>query len=269
MEMYNIVVLIVLFVAGCGLIYYVLKNVGNKKVVNAVIPDIDTIREVLHAKVDFFNKLKQGQQEDFIQRVSYFLHTTKISPEKGAVITDEHRILIAASATIPLFHFNTWSYENLDEVLVYPGTFDERYGTEDADRNILGMVGDGAMHRKMIISLQALMGGFSQHANSNTAIHEFVHLIDKADGDVDGVPEYLIPKELIKPWIDEMHATISAIRRDRSDIRDYAATNPAEFLAVVSEYFFQKPQMLKSDHPELYELLDEIYAGKKTIKEPI
>jgi Mlc titration factor MtfA (ptsG expression regulator) len=60
-----------------------------------------------------------------------------------------------------------------------------------------------------------------------------------------------------------MESTIAAIRRDKSDIRDYAATNPAEFLAVVSEYFFQKPKMLKEDHPELYDMLNEIYNGNK------
>jgi len=122
------------------------------------------------------------------------------------------------------------------------------------------MVGDGAMHRKMILSLPALLEGYSRYATSNTAIHEFVHLIDKADGAIDGVPEYLIPKELVQPWLQEMHETIQEIHKNKSDIRDYAATNEAEFLAVVSEYFFQKPKMLQEDHPELFSLLNEIYG---------
>lgn len=263
MDTYNIIVLLIIFVLGIILSIYIWKKVGNKKIVNKVIPDPPEIKNVLLEKVNFFKQLNPAQQEKFINRVSYFLSTTKISPEKGAAINDEHRILIAASATIPLFHFENWSYENLDEVLVYPGTFNEKYNTEDEKRNILGMVGDGAMHRKMILSLSALMAGFNHNGESNTAIHEFVHLIDKADGDVDGVPEYLIPKNLIQPWLEEMHETISAIRRDKSDIRDYAATNPAEFLAVVSEYFFQKPKLLAEDHPELYAMLNEIYNGNK------
>lgn len=263
MVTYNIIALIIVFAIGIGLGIYIWRKVGNKKVVNKVIPDDVEIRDVLSEKVNFFKQLNHNEQDKFIKRVSYFLATTKISPEKGAVINDEHRILIAASATIPLFHFENWSYENLDEVLVYPGTFSEKYDIEDEKRNILGMVGDGAMHRKMILSLSALMAGFNQNGESNTAIHEFVHLIDKADGEVDGIPEYLIPKSLIHPWLEEMQANISAIRRDKSDIRDYAATNPAEFLAVVSEYFFQKPKMLESDHPELYAMLNEIYNGNK------
>lgn len=263
MDEKEVLMLILVFAIGAVLIYFVWKNVGNKRVVTPIIPEEGFIREVLLNKVAFFKNLKPAQQDVFLKRVVYFLYTTKITAEKGSVITDEHRVLVAASATIPLFHFETWSYENLDEVLIYPGTFNEKYNTEEAKRNILGMVGDGVMHRKMILSLPALLSGFSKNSESNTAIHEFVHLIDKADGEVDGVPEYLIPKELIHPWMEEMEQTISEIRRNKSDIRDYAATNPSEFLAVVSEYFFQKPKMLQADHPELYELLDEIYSAKK------
>ena len=266
MEYSPILVTVLIFVLGLILVYFVWSNVSNKKVVNAVIPTHDTILKVLTEDVKFFTKLNQEQQNTFVSRVEYFLQTTKISPEKGAKITDEHRVLVAASATIPLFHFNSWSYENLDEVLIYPEVFNEKYNTLEDERNILGMVGDGALHRKMILSLPALLAGFQQNSNNNTAIHEFVHLIDKADGEVDGVPEYLIPKELVNPWLREMHETISLIRRDKSDIRDYAATNQAEFLAVVSEYFFQKPKQLKEDHPELYDLLDEIYNDKKDLK---
>jgi len=263
MDLYSIVILVFIFVAGIALGIFVWRNVGNKKMINSEIPAKEYIKEILHEKVDFFNKLNIEQQENFLERVIYFLHTTKISAEKGAVVIDKHRILIAASATIPLFHFQSWSYENLDEVLVYPDTFDDKYNTVEEKRNILGMVGDGVMHRKMILSLPALMAGYHQNGSSNTAIHEFVHLIDKADGEVDGVPEYLIPKNLIQPWLEEMHETISEIRRNKSDIREYAASNPAEFLAVVSEYFFQKPKLLKTDHPELYDLLNEIYNGNK------
>ena len=253
------IMLALILIIGAVLIYYVLKNVGNKKIINNQIPTAEFIKTSLIENVEFFKRLNPTQQGLFVERVLYFLKTTKISAEKGVIINDTHRVLVAASATIPLFHFEKWSYENLDEVLIYPGTFTEKFNTEDDQRNILGMVGDGVMHRKMILSLPSLLAGFSKYASSNTAIHEFVHLIDKADGEVDGVPEYLIPKELIDPWLKEMHQTISEIRRNKSDIRDYAATSPAEFLAVTSEYFFQKPNLLKEDHPELYELLDEIY----------
>ncbi|MFD1772046.1 M90 family metallopeptidase [Sphingobacterium suaedae] len=267
MEAHKIWLVSIVFLIGTLLIWYVFKYVGNKRYRNTRIAETTFIRTTLANQVTFFKHLRSDAQDIFLQRVVYFLTTTKISAEKGARITDTDRVLVAASATIPLFHFEKWSYENLDEVILYPGTFNERYDTDHPENLILGMVGDGVMNRKMIISLPSLRAGFSPSATSNTAIHEFVHLIDKADGEVDGIPEYLIPKELIQPWLKEMHRTIARIRHDKSDIRDYAATNEAEFLAVVSEYFFQKPKMLQEDHPALYALLDEIY--NKQSNEPL
>ncbi|HIY76704.1 MAG TPA: zinc-dependent peptidase [Candidatus Sphingobacterium stercorigallinarum] len=268
MDTRDMIVLIgVLILGGLG-VWYVWRHVGNKKIVNPEIADRPFLEQVLKQRVAFFQQLKPEDQNKFISRVAHFLHTTKISPEKGAVVSWEQRILIAASATIPLFHFDTWAFENLDEVLVYPDHFDERYNTESEDRNVLGMVGDGVLHRKMILSLPALMEGFDRQGDGHTAIHEFVHLIDKADGQVDGVPEYLIPKALIQPWISEMHRSIQQIREQRSDIRPYAAKNPAEFLAVVSEYFFQRPERLETDHPKLYELLAQIYGGQTSMRDP-
>ncbi|GGH20966.1 zinc-dependent peptidase [Sphingobacterium alkalisoli] len=256
------IVIAIIFIFGILIVYYVFRFAGKKTI---KIPEtlLDAVESVLNRKVGFYNKLEKGDQEVFRQRVEYFLRTTKISAEKGTEITDEDRVLVAASATIPLFHFTHWAYENLDEVLVYPDYFTEKFSTTEKDRNVAGMVGSGVLNHKMILSLGALRAGFDKRPDGNTAIHEFVHLIDKADGAVDGIPEYLIHKELMEPWIKEMDQTIQEIRTDKSDIRDYAATNRAEFLAVVSEYFFKKPKLLQQDHPELYELLNEIYGGGK------
>ncbi|MGH2623920.1 MAG: zinc-dependent peptidase [Sphingobacterium sp.] len=262
MDSHSILIILFLFVFGLLLGLYVWKRVGNRKIFLTGIPTDATIGAVLGEKVEFYNRLNQLQQEEFRQRVVYFLKTTKISAEKGAVLEDSDMVLVGASATIPLFHFKQWAFENLDEVLIYPGEFNEKFDTQHDSRNILGMVGNGAMNRKMILSLTSLHAGFQKGASSNTALHEFVHLIDMADGQVDGVPEYLIAKELVEPWLLQMHHTIRDIRQDKSDIRDYAATNPAEFLAVVSEYFFQKPDLLKTDHPALFELLNGMYSRK-------
>lgn len=259
MEYNAVYVTIGVLLVGLLLIVYVFKRVGNKPIVDNQVLDELQLQEILAEHVSFFRSLDPSAQQLFVERVHFFLSTTRISAEKGAVINDVDKVLVAASATIPLFHFNRWSYENLDEVIIYPGTFNEKYDIGAEDKNILGMVGDGVMNRKMILSLSSLRAGFATPSAGNTAIHEFVHLIDKADGDIDGIPSYLIPKGLIEPWIQEMHKTISMIRHHQSDIRDYAGTNPAEFLAVVSEYFFQKPKLLQQDHPELYVLLDEIY----------
>lgn len=251
------------FCLGLLLVFYVFKsfNRSNRQVYFELPSSF--IEEILLDKVRFYAKLSDSDKNLFKERVAYFLRRVKISAEKGAVLRDDDRVLIAASATIPLLHFETWAYENLDEVIVYPDYFDERFDVHSENNNVAGMVGSGAMNHKMILSLPALRAGFEKYSEGNTAVHEFVHLIDKADGEVDGVPEYLIPKDLIDPWLQEMNRTVRAIREGDSDIRTYAGTNEAEFLAVLSEYFFKKPKKLKEEHPELFDLLDKIYNRTK------
>ncbi|ERJ58430.1 M90 family metallopeptidase [Sphingobacterium paucimobilis] len=258
--MYNpYLVTSVIFCVGFLLVFYVFKSFKRKNDHVYVNLPSSFVEKVLSDRVRFYRKLSDSEKDIFRERVQYFLKRVKISAEKGANLKDDDRVLLAASATIPLLHFETWAYENLDEVIVYPDYFDERFDTEAAHKNVAGMVGSGAMNRKMVLSLPALRDGFEQYSVGNTAVHEFVHLIDKADGEVDGIPEYLIPKDLIKPWLEEMDRTIRSIRDGDSTIRAYAATNDAEFLAVLSEYFFSKPSRLKEDYPELFELLDKIY----------
>jgi len=85
-------------------------------------------------------------------------------------------------------------------------------------------------------------------------------LLDKTDGDVDGVPHALLDKKFIVPWLQLMQKEMELIRDERSDINPYGLTNEGEFFAVVSEYFFERPALLKENHPELYALLEKIFS---------
>jgi hypothetical protein len=170
------------------------------------------------------------------------------------------RVLIAASAIIPIFNFPEWEYRNLHEVLLYPDSFDHEFEQQGEGRNILGMVGSGAMNHMMILSQFELRQAFTNKTGKdNTAIHEFVHLLDKTDGEVDGVPEALLDKKYILPWLQLMQKEIELINDNRSDINPYGATNEGEFFAVVSEYFFERPALMKENNPELYDLLEKIF----------
>ncbi len=224
-------------------------------------PDIapDDMHDLLVKHVTFYGRINSAEQELFRKRVQHFLATTRITPVGEAQVTELDRLYVGSSAIIPIFSFSDWAYNNLDEVLIYPGTFTKDFDTEHEDRNVLGMVGDGAMHRMMILSLPALRAGFEHNGAGNTAIHEFVHLLDKADGATDGIPEYMLPADLVAPWIKYMHQSIREIREHHSDINPYAGTNEAEFFAVISEYFFQKPQLLREHHPELFRILEATY----------
>lgn len=236
---------------------------GSKKDVLPEIPEPD-LNKLLSEHVRFYNKLDDAQKIVFENRVEDFLSRTAITGV-GTTITELDKALVGASAIIPIFAFPDWKYNNVDEVLIYKDTFNEQYSQTDAERNILGMVGDGAMNDTMILSQQALHEGFDKHDAGNTGIHEFAHLLDKADGSTDGVPEYLIDKQHAAPWLKRIREEIMHIRNadiQDADINPYAATNEAEFFAVITEYFFEKPELLKEHHPQLFEDLEEIFKQK-------
>lgn len=224
--------------------------------------------DLLNTHVRFYQKLSSEQKKSFEYRVRDFLERTAVTGI-GTEVTELDRMLVAASAIIPIFAFADWKYKNIDEVLLYKDTFNKEYeSAADADdRNILGMVGTGAMNRQMILSQPALRSGFERNDAHNTGIHEFVHLLDKADGATDGIPEYLLAQPYIIPWVHQMHEEIAKIRALHSDIDLYGGTNDAEFFAVIAEYFFEKPELLEKHHPGLYNLLEGMFHTEDVFKQ--
>ena len=239
-------------------VFYTVKFLQKKKVtVTDPVPPL--LKNILEDRVPFYQQLTQGKQTEFEERAARFLTQVKITGVK-TLVEDTDRVLIAASAIIPIFNFAGWEYKNLHEVLLYPDSFNHEFEQKGGGRNILGMVGSGAMNHVMILSQFELRQSFSHESGkNNTAIHEFVHLLDKTDGEIDGVPEALLSKQYTKPWLQLMRKEIDEIYEDRSDINPYGATNEAEFFAVASEYFFERPDLLKEKHPELYALLLKIF----------
>jgi len=223
-------------------------------------------RKILITKVSYYNNLNTEEKTRFEYKIQEFLQNVRITGISTDV-DDTDRLLVAASAIIPIFAFTDWQYVNLSEVLLYPNQFDQDFQTEGGERRILGMVGTSYMNGKMILSKPALHHGFSHESDKeNTAIHEFVHLIDKADGAIDGIPSALLEKQYTIPWIDLIQHNIDEIYEGKSDINPYGATNKSEFFAVISEYFFERPELLKAKHPKLYELLEEIFNQEMTSK---
>ncbi len=223
-------------------------------------------RMVLNVEVAFYNSLDTEEQKRFEYKVQEFLLNCKITGVKTDVSLND-QLLVASSAVIPIFAFDHWRYSNIREVLLYPNTFDKNFQFEgadlDSDRRILGMVGSHNMEGIMILSKQALEMGFKNESDKhNTAIHEFVHLIDKSDGIIDGIPQLLLEKQYTIPWLHIINEEIEKITEGKSDINPYGATNKAEFFSVASEYFFERPKLLEEKHPELYGLLERIFDQK-------
>src|SRR5688572_22084893 len=222
-------------------------------------PISTSFRRILENEIPFYQKLNPLKKKEFEDRVMHFLGTTQITGV-GTKLEDIDKIYIASSAIIPIFGFPKWEYCNLTEVLLYPDSFSHEFEQTGQGRNILGMVGHGAMNNTMILSQHELRQAFiNKTGKENTAIHEFVHLIDKSDGYVDGVPEIFVDKKYAMPWLEYIRQEITKIEGNRSDIDPYATANEAEFFSVASEYFFERPDLLKSKHPELYNRLAKIF----------
>ena len=215
---------------------------------------------ILEQEVPFYQNLSPEDQKRFREEIHIFLHEKRITGINTSV-DDTVRVLVAASAIIPIFGFPGWEWEHIREILIYPTSFGEKYQMGSAkEHTILGMVGSGAMTRMMILSKPDLLQGFQRHSDRhNVGIHEFAHLLDKSDGIVDGIPEVAIPARAIRPWLNLVQAEMNKIRHGHSDINPYGLTNEAEFFAVVSEYFFENPVRMKQKHPELYTMLEQIF----------
>ena len=222
---------------------------------------------ILSEKVDFYSALAEEEKRRFEYKVQEFLLNFRITGIDTTVDLED-KLLVAASAVIPIFEFKDWQYTELHEVLVYPGRFNDKFNTSGENRNIMGMVGTGYMDGKMILSRPALRQGFAIESDKkNTAIHEFVHLIDKQDGALDGIPSQLLEKQYVIPWLDLINKKIEEIYESRSDINPYGGTNRQEFFAVTSEYFFERPKLLAKKHPQLYDLLEKIFHQKMTSRD--
>jgi len=164
----------------------------------------DDLAAILDHRVPQYRALDAETRERFRLLAAVFLDETTITGA-GCEIDDTVRVLVAASAVIPILGFPDWEYSTLREVLVKPGDFVARTRESDEDVDpLLGMVDrrGGTFHGTLILSREELIRGFSRaNDKSNVGIHEFAHLVDEGDGGIDGIPAYL-PRELIRQWMD-------------------------------------------------------------------
>ena len=249
------------FVGGGGRNYRSLKEFRSLKR-NTSHPQISD--SILNNEVEFYKKLGEEEKIRFRNEIQWFLENIRITPI-GFELTELDRLLVAASGIIPIFNFPEWHFYDLDEVMLFKDSINLDFETNAHDSNILGMVGTGKMERKMALSRKALYDGFNNKTDKfNTAIHEFIHMVDIADGTIDGLPKVLMDKQYALPWLKLIREKTSRIKTGNSDIDSYGATNLSEFFAVAGEYFFERPDLLKKNHPELFEQMNNFFHGKNT-----
>lgn len=215
-------------------------------------------RKILQDRVNFYNRLTRDEKTEFERKVHVFLLNVRIRGMETEV-SHEDKILIAAGAVIPVFRFSSWNYANLKEVQLYP----DQFQIPDSNQMAHGLVGWGAKEGTVMLSRKSIHDGFHDNTdNKNVVIHEFIHVLDMQDGKIDGVLGNSMNDVDLMPWLHIINIKMNEIDFGTSSIREYGAANRAEFLAVVSEFFFENPERLRVEHPGLYNALDAFYAEK-------
>jgi Mlc titration factor MtfA (ptsG expression regulator) len=219
-------------------------------------------RALLTQHVAFYAGLADAEKGRFEQAMQLFLARTRLTGIQTEV-DDLVRVLTAAAAVIPVFGFPGWEYPTLHEVLIVPDAWQLETRPDQEvpalQGTLLGSVQGFQTSQYMRLSRAALVQGFDNASDRhNVGVHEFAHLVDEADGQIDGTPTAVLPPALRGAWATVLHRELAAVRSGTApDIDPYAGTSEAEFFAVINEYFFERPDKLRAHHPELFDLLTQ------------
>jgi Mlc titration factor MtfA (ptsG expression regulator) len=218
-------------------------------------------RSYIERNVDQYRGMAPGLQRQLQRLVKQFLHEKTFVGCAGLDVTEEMRVTIAAQACLLLLNRPTRVYPGLHAVLVYPGAFlvprkeaDEAGVVTETRQDLLGESwGDG----RVILSWEHVRrAGLPAEGTHNVVLHEFAHQLDSESGSNNGAP-ILGSAERYRSWSETLSRDFDLLRRDtywgQRDVLDpYGATNPAEFFAVATETFFEKPYELAARHADLY-----------------
>lgn len=224
-------------------------------------------RDVLRRRVPLVSQLPAPQQLRLKKHVQVLLAEVPFVGCAGLQVTEEMRVTIAAQAAFLLLG-RGGSFGNLREVLVYPGHFAVPRSVPDAGgvvfegRDVLA--GQSWQRGQVLVAWDAVRdGAAAPHDGANVVMHEFAHQLDQDTGVANGAP-YIGRGLVQRIWSEVMAHEFSALRSrlargEPGLIGAYGATHPAEFFAVTTELFFERPGALAAERPALYEQLRRCY----------
>ena len=223
---------------------------------------------VIERNVPIYKRLPQPDQQELQGHIQVFLAEKNFEGCGGLELTDEIKVTIAAQACLLLLHRETGYYPSLITILVYPQAYVAK-SVEPIGRGIVlegetARLGEAWKDGVVVLSWDDVRRGASDiHDGHNVVLHEFAHQFDQQDGTADGAP-ILEHRSQYVTWARVLSDEYDRLRRiteqGRTDVLDeYGATNPAEFFAVATVCFFEKPIELRRKHPQLYEELQAYY----------
>jgi Mlc titration factor MtfA (ptsG expression regulator) len=231
-------------------------------------PFPDQWRRWLEANVRHYQQISDAQRTKLRQLVTVFVAEKCWEGCDGLEVTDEMRVTIAGSACLLAVGVEpNYYFDRVLTILVFPDTFvrsPKWHGGMLVDESGMPTLGE-AWHRGPIVLAWNMVqeesrGGSMGH---NLVLHEFAHYLDGLDGEMDGTPP-LAGAEQYRNWHRvtnrEFARLVASSRRGEATLLDhYGATNNAEFFAVATECFFERPREMRSEHRQLYDALAGFY----------
>lgn len=231
-------------------------------------PTPDAWVAILKKNFPIFPYLSESQVAKLINLIKRFLHQKKFVGCSGLEMTTEIQVTIAAGACLLILNHRRDPYSKLGWIYVYPSAFIAHRETANAlgvvSKERVGLLGESWSSGKVILSWDDVAKGVRNFTDGhNVLLHEFAHQLDTEDGSANGAP-ILRQGQAYASWAAVLSKEFLSLQKDvsrrRKDVIDsYGATNPAEFFAVATETFFEQPEKLKCEHPQLFEELLSYY----------
>lgn len=220
---------------------------------------------ILQQNLPPYTRLSLDLQRQLQGYTREFLYDKSFEGCGGLELTDEIKVTIAAQASLLLLNRKVRSYPKLFSVLVYPSTYVVKSELEgDSVR-----LGESWRTGAVVLAWDSVKHGAANFADGhNLVIHEFAHQLDQEDGAADGAPvlaghsSYAVWARVLAKEYERLSARVDKSKKTVMDA--YGATHPAEFFAVASETFFEKPRQLRKKHPELFDELQKFYQVDPT-----
>jgi Mlc titration factor MtfA (ptsG expression regulator) len=224
-------------------------------------------KRVLEANVPAYRRLPDDLRAQLHGHIHVFLAEKHFEGCNGLEISDEIRVTIAGQACLLILNRDTNYYPDLVTILVYPTIFYAE--VEDADGHIVSEYKEDRSGESwdlgvVILSWEdAVEYASTGRAGYNVVLHEFAHQLDMENGAMDGLPRLSdrAEREAWRRAFSESYERFerATASRRRTLVDPYGAGDPAEFFAVVTESFFERPLALCREHPALYDVLARYY----------
>jgi Mlc titration factor MtfA (ptsG expression regulator) len=223
---------------------------------------------ILEQNVPIYKHLSKALQKRLQGHIQVFLAEKQFIGCGGLKITEEIKLTIAAQACLLLLNETGNYFSSLVSILVYPSAYVVKATKTLGDRFLEEKeevrLGESWQCGQVVLSWENIQYDMNAWQDGhNVILHEFAHQLDQEDGRADGVP--LLEKRTdyqrwARVFSDEYQRLCYQVERGfKTDIDRYGATNAAEFFAVVTEYFFEQPQQILKNHPDLYHVLKYYY----------